>query len=109
MREASPVASPVASEELKTRSILTIQVGGSGPVMALPTSLPVWNPPVLPIARTRQLNYTVQRGSNGNFISFGVDGLPFDPQNEPYQIKLGTAEEWTIYNSIDNKLSDHVH
>jgi FtsP/CotA-like multicopper oxidase with cupredoxin domain len=95
--------------ELDVRSILTIEVAGSGPEMGLPTSLPAWDPPILPIARRRQLSYTVERDASNEFLSFGVDGVPFDPERPPYQIKLGTAEEWTLVNGVDNKLPDHAH
>jgi FtsP/CotA-like multicopper oxidase with cupredoxin domain len=47
--------------EFQTRSILTVEVSGSGPSMRLPDSLPVFDPPILPIARTRYFEYTVQR------------------------------------------------
>ena len=77
---------------------------GSGPEMGLPTALPAYDPPILPIARKRELAYTVQRGADSEFMDFGVDGFPFDPARAPYQMELGTAEEWTLYNSVDNKL-----
>jgi FtsP/CotA-like multicopper oxidase with cupredoxin domain len=99
----------VESAELHPRSILTIEVAGTGPDMPLPTSLPAWDPPMLPIARTRTFLYTVQRGPNNEFLSFGVNGQPFDPDREPYRIKLGTAEEWTLINGVDAKLAHHAH
>ncbi len=97
------------SKELATRPILTVEVTGSGPEMALPGSLPAWDPPMLPIARKRQFSFSVEREANGDFIDFGVDGFPFDPDRAPYQIKLGTAEEWTLINAVDNKLPQHAH
>jgi FtsP/CotA-like multicopper oxidase with cupredoxin domain len=84
--------------ELLPRTIATIEVMGSGPTMSLPTSLPAWDPPMLPIARQRRVAYTVHRTGMNEFISFGIDGEPFDPARAPYQVKLGTAEEWTIVN-----------
>lgn len=95
--------------ELQTRSILTVEVIGSGPEMALPTTLPAWAPPMLPIARKREFSYSVQREANDEFIDFGVNGFPFDPDREPYQVKLDTAEEWTLINAVDNKLPMHAH
>ncbi len=72
-------------------------------------SLPAWNPRILPIARKRRVGYTVQRSGMDEFASFGIDGKQFDPLRAPYQVKLGTAEEWTIVNECDNKLMDHAH
>ena len=100
---------PEIPGELEVRSILTVEVAGSGPEMGLPTSLPAWDPPIRPIARRRQLAYTVERDPNNEFLSFGVDGFSFDPERPPYQMKLGTAEEWTLVNGVDNKLADHAH
>jgi FtsP/CotA-like multicopper oxidase with cupredoxin domain len=96
------------SAELVTRPIATIVVAGDGPEMALPTSLPVWDPPILPIARRRVVSYTVER-EGLEFQDFGVDGTQFDPASTPYQVKLGTAEEWTVVNDPDAKLNEHAH
>ncbi len=95
--------------ELQPRTILTLEVRGSGPEMTLPSSLPAWDPPILPIARTRRVGYTVQRAGMDEFVSFGIDGKQFDPARAPYRVKLGTAEEWTIVNECDHKLVDHAH
>jgi FtsP/CotA-like multicopper oxidase with cupredoxin domain len=97
------------SSELVTRPILTVEVAGRGPDMALPTALPAWDPPILPIARKREFSFSVEREANNEFIDFGVSGFPFDPNRAPYQIKLGTAEEWTLINAVDNKLPQHAH
>jgi FtsP/CotA-like multicopper oxidase with cupredoxin domain len=35
--------------------------------------------------------------------------VPFDPARAPYQMKLGTAEEWTLTNAHDHKLLRHAH
>ena len=43
------------------------------------------------------------------FLSFGIDGKQFDPGEDPYRVKLGTAEEWTLVNACDSKLMDHAH
>jgi len=96
------------SAELVTRPIATIIVAGDGPEMALPTSLPVWDPPILPIARRRVVSYTVERKGLA-FQDFGVDGTQFEPDSTPYQVKLGTAEEWTVVNDPDAKLNEHAH
>jgi FtsP/CotA-like multicopper oxidase with cupredoxin domain len=95
--------------ELLPRVIATIEVRGDGPQMGLPSSLPAWDPPILPIARTRRVGYTVQRTGMNEFVSFGINGRPFDPDRAPYKVQLGTAEEWTIINECDNKLMDHAH
>ena len=97
------------SAELTPRTMATVEVAGSGPPMRLPTTLPAFDPPILPIARARQFSYTVEREPNGEFVNFGVDGLPFDPARAPYQMKLGTAEEWTLTNAADHSHVFHVH
>jgi FtsP/CotA-like multicopper oxidase with cupredoxin domain len=95
--------------ELEVRPILSVEVAGSGPEMGLPSSLPVWDPPILPIARRRQFSFTVTRRPNNEFLFFGIDGVAFDPARPPYQVKLGTAEEWTLVNAPDPKLMEHAH
>jgi FtsP/CotA-like multicopper oxidase with cupredoxin domain len=109
MAHATPEPDAQQSAELHPRSILTVEVVGSGPEMPLPTALPAWDPPMLPIARTREFSYTVERDPNNEFLSFGVNGEPFDPHREPYRMKLGTAEEWTLINGVDEKLPHHAH
>jgi len=99
----------VATAELLPRPILTLEVAGEGPEMALPMTLPAFDPPMLPIARTRVVEFTVQRDPDDEFIDFGINGLSFEPDRAPYQIKLGTAEEWTIVNAPDTKLLEHAH
>jgi FtsP/CotA-like multicopper oxidase with cupredoxin domain len=121
----APTATPIASDEamsdteeqgfpeipgeLEVRPILTIEVTGESMDMALPTALPAWDPPMPPITRKRSLTYTVQRQPDTEFVSFGINGLPFNPDRPPYQIRLGTAEEWTLTNGVDKKLMDHAH
>ena len=92
--------------ELEPRTVATIVVTGEGPAMSLPTALPAYDLPILPIARSRTVRYTVKRDANGEFQSFGIDDTPFDDANPPYQIPLGTAEEWTVVNDSDDQ---HVH
>lgn len=95
--------------ELEPRSIATLVVEGHERKMHLPKSLPEWNPRILPIARRRRLEYTVTRDPMNEFLFFGIDGKPFNPDEQPYRVKLGTAEEWTIVNRCDPKLPDHAH
>ena len=95
--------------ELQPRPILTLEVRGSGPKMRLPTSLPAWDPPMLPIARRRRFEFTVSRDPMNEFLSFGIDGKQFEADRQPYRVKLNTAEEWTLVNACDNKLMDHAH
>lgn len=109
MAHATPEPDNQQSSELRTRPILTVEVVGEGPDMPLPTSLPAWDPPMLPIARTREFAYTVDRDPDNEFKSFGVNGQSFDPDRPPYQMKLGTAEEWTLVNDLDEKLAHHAH
>jgi len=114
---ASAMAMPMANMrgmqtfpgELEVRPILTVEVAGSGPEMGLPSSLPVWDPPILPIARRRRFSFTVTRRPNNEFLFFGIDGVAFDQERSPYQVKLGTAEEWTLVNAPDPKLMEHAH
>jgi FtsP/CotA-like multicopper oxidase with cupredoxin domain len=95
--------------ELQPRSIATLIVGGDGPEMDLPSSLPAWDPPMLPIARHHDLAYTVARTADNEFVFFDVDGEAFDPSRPSYQIPINTAEEWTLTNDLDSKLMDHAH
>ena len=94
--------------ELEVRPILTVVVEGDPTVMALPTALPAWDPPMPAIAKTRKFEFTVQR-EGLEFLSFGVDGHKYDPNRPPYLAKLGTAEEWTLVNAHDPKLMQHAH
>src|SRR5436305_3265287 len=89
--------------ELLPRAIATVEVRWTGPAMGLPSSLPAWDPPILPIARQRRVAYTVHRTGMNEFVDFGINHQPFDPHRAPYQVKLGTAEEWTIVNECDRK------
>ncbi|MEZ5294890.1 MAG: multicopper oxidase family protein [Ilumatobacteraceae bacterium] len=107
--EAPPHGGPTDNAELVTRSILTLEVVGDGEEMALPATLPAYDPPILPIARRRTVRYTVERDDDLEFMSFGIDGDPFDPDRTPYRPELGTAEEWTIVNDLDDKLDNHAH
>jgi FtsP/CotA-like multicopper oxidase with cupredoxin domain len=95
--------------ELQPRSILTLEVRGSGPEMHMPRSLPAFDPPILPIARKRYFRFTVARDPMNEFLSFGIDGKQFEVNNPAYRVTLGTAEEWTLVNDCDNKLMDHAH
>ena len=97
-------------KELKIRPIFILEVVGEGPEMSLPATLPAFDPPIKEIVRSRLVRYTVERGPDGiKFIDFGVDGKPFSPDNPPYQMKLGTAEEWIVMNDGDPKYAEHAH
>lgn len=96
------------SPELVTRPIATVEVAGDPVTMALPTDLPAWEQEILPIARTREVTYSVERDGT-EFEDFGVDGQQFTATNPPYQVKLNTAEEWTIINGLDGKYPQHAH
>jgi FtsP/CotA-like multicopper oxidase with cupredoxin domain len=107
----SAVASdlPRQPPELQPRAIATVVVRGSGPRMRLPRSLPAWRPRRRRIARRRRFEFTVERDANNEFITFGIDGRPFDIRRRPYRARLGTTEEWTLVNGADLKLDDHAH
>ncbi|MBB3036717.1 multicopper oxidase family protein [Hoyosella altamirensis] len=100
---------PMSTGELEVRPILTLKVAGEGPEMNLPSTLPAYDPPMPPIARTREVRYTVEREPGNEFETFGINGFPYSPEREPYQPRLGTAEEWTIVNATDPKLARHAH
>jgi FtsP/CotA-like multicopper oxidase with cupredoxin domain len=95
--------------ELAPRPVMTVEVSGEPVEMALTHKLPAFDPPMLPIARKREFAYTVDRLEDNTFLSFGVDGHSFHPDRAPYQVKLNTAEEWTLYNGVDNRLPEHAH
>lgn len=97
------------SNELKPQPMMTLIVEGDGPEMDLPTSLPAYDPPIREIARRREVHYTVERADIVRFVSFGIDGDSFDPTKAPYQMVLGTTEEWEVLNDIDEKLPHHAH
>jgi FtsP/CotA-like multicopper oxidase with cupredoxin domain len=94
--------------ELVTRPIATVEVAGDPVTMALPSELPAWDQEILPIARTREVTYSVERDGT-EFEDFGVDGQQFTATNPPYQVKLDTAEEWTVINGLDGKYPQHAH
>jgi FtsP/CotA-like multicopper oxidase with cupredoxin domain len=100
---------PPLRGELDPRPILTLEVSGRGPSMSLPTALPAWDPPILPIARRRHFAFTVQRAPDNEFLNFGIDGKPYSMTAPPYKVPLGTAEEWTLENAFDPKLMEHAH
>jgi len=108
---AGDLAVALADEppELQPRSIATLVVRGAEKKMRLPRSLPAYDPPIRRIAKRRRVDFTVARDSDKEFISFGIDGVAFDPANPPYRARLGTAEEWTVVNDCDSKLMEHAH
>jgi FtsP/CotA-like multicopper oxidase with cupredoxin domain len=95
--------------EYDKKTVMTIEVSGHGPSMSLPTTLPAYDPPILPIRRYRDFAFTVQRKPDNTFLNFGVDGKPYDMAAAPYKVPLGTAEEWTLKNAFDPKLMEHAH
>jgi FtsP/CotA-like multicopper oxidase with cupredoxin domain len=110
-RTTTTLAGPLPEEGVGF-PIATVVVEGTGPDMALPTTLPAWDPEILPIARRRTVTYTVERDPDDDsltFADFGVDGHGFDPNAPAYQVKLNTAEEWTLVNGVDQKLPEHAH
>ena len=95
----------VPASEL-ARVVATVRVEGDPVEMGLPSRLPAYDPPVLPIARRRTLTYESLYDKGGDFIALGVDGVPFDPAAAPYRMKLGTAEEWDVEDMDDG--FDHI-
>ena len=96
--------------ELQPRSIATLQVRGSGPRDA-PAELASGVRPSDPADRRGSAGSSspYPRDPMNEFLSFGIDGKQFDPDEDPYRVKLGTAEEWTLVNACDSKLMDHAH
>ena len=95
-RSSSPARSPRSSSRARASR------------WPCPPRCPAWDPPILPIARRRQVEYSVERDGL-EFSTFGVDGEPFVPTQTPYQVRLDTAEEWTVVNGVDDKLPQHAH
>jgi FtsP/CotA-like multicopper oxidase with cupredoxin domain len=95
--------------ELDSRMVMIIEVSGHRRTMGLPTALPAFDPPILPIRRYRDFSFSVQRKPDNQFLNFGVDGKPYDMAAPPYRVPLGTAEEWTLKNAFDPKLMEHAH
>lgn len=83
------------------RVVATVRVVGEPVDMALPQSLPAYDPPMLPVSVRRELTYSSDMDSNGNLIAFGIDGKPFDPNAAPYRMTVGTAEEWVVDDEDD--------
>ena len=107
--EATPKQVNVPSQPL-----LMVDVSGSGPEMSLPVSLPAYDPPIHEIVARRDVRYTVEVDPKATsfadeFLNLGIDGVPFDPAMAPLQMKLGTAEEWTVINSRDPLFPEHAH
>lgn len=105
----APSTTTTLGPELRPCAMATIEVAGTGRTMSLPTALPAFDPPMPPIAKTLRYAFTVERLAGGEFVSFGIDGIPFDPDRPPHQMKLGTAEEWTLVNQLDTRLPRHAH
>jgi FtsP/CotA-like multicopper oxidase with cupredoxin domain len=99
---------PVLKGEMDRRAVLTVAVTGHGPAMGLPTALPAFDPPILPIARRRDFTFTISE-PRGMFMNFGIDGKAYDPDRAPYRPRLGTAEEWTLRNDYVSLTESHAH
>jgi len=98
-------------QEVVPRVVAVVEVLPERADMALPTSLPAYDPPLKPIAKRRRVEYTVHRRADHQFVAFGIDGRPFDPANAPYRMRVDTAEEWTIVNGADERFVHvfHIH
>ena len=104
---------PAGNKELQPRSIATIEVVGRGPEMAL-SHVPARLRPEDPADREDPDGRVHGPAEGGGphqheFMSFGINGLPFDPGREAYKMRLGTAERWTVVNKLDPKLDRHAH
>lgn len=83
------------------RVVATVRVEGEPVEMALPTTLPKYDPPLLPVAKTREITYESLDDAQGDFLAFSTDDEPFNPDSPPYRMKLGTAEEWHVLDMDD--------
>jgi len=83
------------------RLVATVRVEGDPIDMALPSALPAYNPPILPIAKRRTVSYDSVYDAKGDFLGLGVLGEAFEPSNAPYRMRLGTAEEWAVEDMDD--------
>lgn len=83
------------------RVVATVVVTGDEVDMPLPTSLPAYQPAMLPVVATRQLTYSSDMDAKGDLLAFGIDGKAFDPASPPYRMTLGTAEQWTVDDEDD--------
>jgi len=92
------------------RVVATVRIEGDPVEMGIPTALPAYSPPVLPIAKRRTLSYDSVYDAKGDFLALGIDAQPFDDQAPPYQMTLGTAEEWTV-EDLDDGFTHifHIH
>ncbi|HMH90472.1 MAG TPA: multicopper oxidase domain-containing protein [Streptosporangiaceae bacterium] len=106
--EAPMPGFPLVQGELNRRTILTVEVKGHGREMGLPTALPAFDPPILPIARRRDFAFTINE-PDGMFMNFGIDHHAYDPARPPTRPLLGTAEEWTLRNDFDPAMGVHAH
>jgi FtsP/CotA-like multicopper oxidase with cupredoxin domain len=106
--EMSMPGFPRLAGELDPRTILTVEVTGHGAEMGLPTALPAYDPPILPIAQRRDFAFTINE-PDGMFMNFGINHHPYDPARGPYRPVLGTAEEWTLRNDFDPAMGVHAH
>jgi FtsP/CotA-like multicopper oxidase with cupredoxin domain len=106
--EAPMPGFPLVQGELDRRTILTVEVKGHGREMGLPTALPAFDPPILPIAQRRDFAFTINE-PDGMFMNFGINHHAYDPARPPYRPLLGTAEEWTLRNDFDPQMGVHAH
>jgi FtsP/CotA-like multicopper oxidase with cupredoxin domain len=106
--EAPMPGFPLVRGELDRRTILTVEVKGHGKEMGLPTALPAFDPPILPIRARRDFSFTINE-PDGMFMNFGIDHHAYEPSRPPYRPLLGTAEEWTLHNDFDPSMGVHAH
>lgn len=83
------------------RVVATVRVEGDPVEMGIPTELPAYNPAILPIAKRRALTYESIYDAKGDFLALGVGGTPFEDQDPPYRMRLGTAEQWDVEDMDD--------
>ncbi|MCB1273419.1 MAG: multicopper oxidase domain-containing protein [Leucobacter sp.] len=98
-------------QEVVPRVVAIVDVLPDKVDMELPRTLPAYNPPLRPIVKHRDVEYTVHRRDDHQFEAFGINHRPFNPDDPPYVMRVDTAEEWTIHNAADEGFVHvfHIH
>lgn len=97
---------------LKPLVLMTINFTGSGTAPTIPTQL---TPPEnyfedlrnAPVAKQRTVIFGEMTDSSGNMVDT-INGAVF-PNNEVFQPRLNTVEEWTLVNNTNNDHPFHYH
>lgn len=106
------------SQELELASVVVSAGGSSGVVTApsdpAPVTAPLRDLRGTTVTRRRTLAFSMGMGRGmgggmGGAMSFGFDGLAFDPERVDQHATLGTVEEWVIQNPTPMAHPFHLH